>query len=155
MSNDILVRNACKADLGAMLALYQQLSPLVPVADAALAPAIWRKLLAQPGVTVLVAEHEGRASSTCTLVIVPNLTRGGCPYALVENVVTRCGLRGRGYGRAVLGAALSRAWDAGCYKVMLLSGRNEDSGVPAFYERLGFRRGTKTGFEARPAEITR
>lgn len=151
MSNDILVRNACEADLGAMLGLYQQLSPQVLVADAVQAPAIWRGLLARPGVTVFVADYDGLASATCTLVIVPNLTRGGRPYALVENVVTRCGLRGRGYGRAVLSAALSRAWDTSCYKAMLLSGRNEDSGVPAFYERLGFRRGVKTGFEARPA----
>jgi len=151
MPNRIPVRNACNADLSAILELYQQLSPLVPVADAAQAPAVWQDLLARPGVTVLIADHDGQASATCTLVIVPNLTRGGRPYAFVENVVTRCGLRGRGYGRAVLDAALSRAWNAGCYKAMLLSGRKEESGVPAFYERLGFRRGVKTGFEARPA----
>ena len=149
--NRIPVRGACDADLGAILDLYQQLSPQVPVADAAQAPAIWQDLLARPGVTVFVADHDGRASATCTLVIVPNLTRGGQPYALVENVVTHSGLRGQGYGRAVLEAALSRAWEAGCYKAMLLSGRSEDSGVPAFYERLGFRRGVKTGFEVRPS----
>ena len=145
------VRGACDADLGALLDLYQQLSPQVPMADAAQAPAIWRDLLARPGVTVLVADHDGRASATCTLVIVPNLTRGGRPYALIENVVTHSSLRSRGYGRAVLEAALLRAWDAGCYKAMLLSGRTEESGVPAFYKRLGFRRGVKTGFEARPS----
>ena len=61
------------------------------------------------GVTVFIADHDGQASATCTLVIVPNLTRGGHPYAFVENVVTRCELRGRGYGRAVLNAALSQA----------------------------------------------
>ena len=147
----IPVRPACEADLGAVLDLYQQLSPQIPVADGAQAPLIWRDLLARPGVTVLVADHDGQASATCTLVIVPNLTRGGRPYALVENVVTHGSLRGQGYGRAVLGAALSQAWDAGCYKAMLLSGRSESSGVPAFYERLGFRRGVKTGYEARPA----
>ena len=147
----IPVRPVCDADLGAVLDLLQQLSPQVPVAGAAHAPAIWRELLARPGVTVLVADHDGRASATCTLVIVPNLTRGGRPYALIENVVTHGSLRGRGYGRAVLEAALARAWEAGCYKVMLLSGRSEDSGVPAFYERLGFRRGVKSGVEARPA----
>jgi len=151
MPDSIPVRSASEADLGAILELYQQLSPHVPVADAVQAPAIWRELLARPGVTVLVADHDGRASATCTLVMVPNLTRGGRPYALVENVVTRCDLRGRGYGRAILNAALSQAWAAGCYKVMLLSGREGESGVPAFYERLGFRRGVKTGFEARPA----
>lgn len=70
MSNAILVRSACEADLGAMLELYQQLSPAVPVADAALAPAIWREVLARPGITAFVADHDGLASATCTLVIV-------------------------------------------------------------------------------------
>ena len=153
MSDIVPVRSACQADLGAILELYQQLTPHGPVADAVQAPAIWRELLARPGVTVLVADHDGRASATCTLVIVPNLTRGGRPYAFIENVVTRCGLRGRGYGRAVLDAALSQAWAAGCYKAMLLSGQDEESGVPAFYERLGFRRGVKIRFEARPASL--
>ena len=134
--NRIPVRPACDADLDAILDLYQQLSARVPVADAAQAPAIWRDLLTRPGVIVLVTENDGRASATCTLVIVPNLTRGGRSYALIENVATHSSLRGRGYGRAVLAAVLSRAWEAGCYKAMLLSGRTEESGVPAFYERV-------------------
>ena len=153
MSDTVPVRGASEADLGAILELYRQLSPHTPVADAVQAPGIWRELLARPAVAVLVADHDGRASATCTLVIVPNLTRDGRPYAFVENVVTRCNLRGRGYGRAVLDAALSQAWAAGCYKAMLLSGREEESGVPAFYERLGFRRGVKARFEARPASL--
>jgi len=89
MPNGILVRSACDADLAAMLELYQQLSPQVPVADAALAPAIWRELLARLGVTVFVADYDGLVSATCTLVIVPNLTRGGRPYL---DVLDRQGL---------------------------------------------------------------
>lgn len=85
MPNGIFVRSACDADLGAMLELYQQLSPQVPVANAALAPAIWRELLARPGVTVFVADCNVLVSATCTLVIVPNLTRGGRPYLDVLN----------------------------------------------------------------------
>lgn len=50
----------------------------------------------------------------------------------------------------MLEAPLAAAWTAGCYKAMLLSGRKEETGAPAFYESMGFRRGTKTGFEARP-----
>lgn len=153
MPDGLPVRGARGADLGAILELYQQLSPRVPVADAVQAPAIWRELLARPGVTVFVADHDGQPAATCTLVIVPNLTRGGRPYALVENVVTRHDLHRCGYGQSVLNAALSRAWAAGCYKVMLLSGRSEESGVPAFYERLGFRRGSKTGFEVRASGL--
>lgn len=75
----------------------------------------------------------------------------GRPCALIENVVTHGSLRGQGYWRAVLNAALAREWETSCYKAMLLSGRSEESGVPAFHEGLGFRRGIKTEFEAWPA----
>ena len=142
-------RLAREDDLGALLELYRQLSPLKAVARAEAAPAIWRAMLERPGVTVIVAEHGDGLAATCTLVVVPNLTNGGRPYALIENVVAREDVRRCGFGRAVMQAALSEAWAAGCYKVMLLSGRAEESGVPAFYERLGFRRGVKAGFEVR------
>ena len=147
----IPVRSADAADLEAVLRLYGQLSPHRPLAGGAQAQEIWHDLLARPGVTVFVADHDGRPAATCTLVVVPNLTQGGRPYGLVENVVTGGDLRRRGYGRAVLEAALAAAWAAGCYKAMLLSGRKDETGVPAFYESVGFRRGIKAGYEARPA----
>jgi GNAT superfamily N-acetyltransferase len=64
-------------------------------------------------VNVFVAESEGVIVSSATITIVPNVTRGARPYALIENVVTRGAHRRRGLGRAVLAAALAAAWDAG------------------------------------------
>jgi GNAT superfamily N-acetyltransferase len=80
---------------------------------------------------------------------VPNLTRGARPYGLIENVVTHPDWRGRGIGTAVLHHALNLAWDADCYKVMLLTGRTDEATL-GFYERAGFAGGEKTGFVARP-----
>lgn len=95
---------------------------------------------------VFVADADGEAVATCTLIVVPNLTRNGRPYALVENVVTHHRVRRQGYGRAVIAAALAAAWADNCYKAMLLSGRGAE--VFAFYESVGFLRGVKTGFHA-------
>jgi GNAT superfamily N-acetyltransferase len=135
-------------DLPGLLALYRQLIP----ADPALAPAAARArldaLLASPLVHLLVAEAEGMLAATCLLLVIPNLTRGGRPFALVENVVTDAALRRRGIGTALLGAALERAWAADCYKVMLATGRTDEA-VLRFYERAGFTRGGKTLFQAR------
>jgi GNAT superfamily N-acetyltransferase len=83
------------------------------------------------------------------LQVVPNLTRGARPYGLIENVVTRQDKRGQGYGSAVLKAALDLAWEKGCYKVMMLTGR-KDAKVFGFYEKAGFKAGVKTGFVAVP-----
>ena len=88
--------------------------------------------------------------STCTLILVPNLTRGGRPYGLIENVVTHPDYRRRGLGTSVLKRALQAAWERNCYKVMLLTGSKNEATL-RFYEKAGFARGVKTGFVARPA----
>jgi GNAT superfamily N-acetyltransferase len=86
-------------------------------------------------------------AADCTVIVIPNLTRGGKPYALIENVVTHAGHRNRGFGKAVLKAAVERAWGHGCYKAMLMTGSKEASTI-AFYEAAGFEQ-TKTGFQIR------
>lgn len=53
-----------------------------------------------------------------------------------------------GLGRAVLHAALDRAWNADCYKVLLATGSQRESTLH-FYEGAGFQRGAKTYFEIR------
>ena len=92
--------------------------------------------------------RRGVLISTCTLVTVPNLTRGVRPYGLIENVVTHPDHRRTGLGRAVLSFALDVAWKAGCYTVMLATGSRREETLH-FYEGAGFDRGGKTFFEAR------
>ena len=89
--------------------------------------------------------------ASCTLIVIPNLTRGGKPYALIENVVTHAGYRGRGYGTSILHAAAKAAWDVGCYKVMLMTGSKQPSTLK-FYENAGFEQ-TKTGFQMRRMSV--
>ncbi len=78
------------------------------------------------------------AVGTATCVVVPNLTRGGRPYMLIENVVVSAAVRRRGVGRRLLDAALGLAVAAGCYKVQLLSNATRVE-AHAFYEACGFR----------------
>lgn len=143
------IRRAGIGDLPGMLVLYRHLNPADPVPDSSAARAAWDALLESPLVTVLVAEAaDGTLVATCTLVVVPNLSRGARPYALIENVVSHAAHRRQGLGRAVMRAALDRAWDAGCYKVMLATGRKEDATL-RFYESLGMERDGKTFFQIR------
>ena len=100
-----------------------------------------------PGMTVFVHEHAGMIAATCTLIVIPNLTRAARPYALIENVVTDAAHRQHGLGRRVIGAALAGAWAAGCYKVMLMTG-SKNPATLRFYTGLGFTQ-NKTGFQIR------
>ncbi|RWP45153.1 GNAT family N-acetyltransferase [Mesorhizobium sp.] len=134
-------------DLPALAALYRHLNPSDAVASPDEAEAILERFAAYPGSVVLGGWHDDQIVASCTLVVIPNLTRGGMSYALIENVVTAASHRKRGFGRALLERAVSIAWEHGCYKVMLLTGSTEPATL-AFYRGVGFEQ-NKTGFQIR------
>lgn len=144
-----VIEPAALEDLPNLLALYAQLHPNDPRLDATHAAAVWARLIRSEETTVLVARMGHAVAGTCTLTIVPSLTRGGRSYAIIENMVTDAAKRRRGIGRALLDAAVGRAWEAGCYKATLASGSRREETL-RFYESAGFARGKKTHFEASP-----
>jgi ribosomal protein S18 acetylase RimI-like enzyme len=130
-----VVRPATETDLPALLALYAELHPSDrPPADPA---EVWRQIAAQQGRTILVAELAGAVVGTVDCVVLPNLTRGGRPFMLVENVVVASAARRGGVGAALMDAAVFLARAAGCYKVQLLSRMTRDASH-RFYESCGF-----------------
>ena len=144
-----IIRIATYNDLEGMLALYRHLNPDDPALDFGKASSVWATLLDSRLTSVYVAEVTSKELvASCTLVIVPNLTRDARPYALIENVVTHADYRRRGFGHAVLRAAMDAAWEAGCYKIMLATGSKREETLQ-FYESAGFDRGGKTFFQAR------
>lgn len=143
------IREVADDELSALLCLYAHLHPedeMLPLDEAA---PLWKTLRQDPNQQCWGAYWNGSLVAACTLIVVPNLTRGGRPYGLIENVVTHPDHRRRGFGTAVLRRALELAWERGCYKVMLLTGSRNEATL-RFYEKAGFARGIKTGFLARP-----
>ncbi|ARM89376.1 GCN5-related N-acetyltransferase protein [Rhizobium sp. CIAT894] len=141
------IRAAAAGDLPGLAMLYQHLNPADPVLDKAMAEELFLTILAQPGMTVFIGFAGDVAAATATLIVVPNLTRNGASYALIENVVTHADHRQRGYAGAVIGHAVTEAWKVGCYKVMLLTGSTNPA-THRFYENCGFMR-DKTGYQIR------
>lgn len=143
------IRPLAKEDLPALLALYGHLhrsdDPLPPQSEIEV---LWSEIQSDERLCYFGGFLDGELVSTCSLAIIPNLTRGCRPYGLIENVVTHASHRKQGYGTALLRSALSHAWEAGCYKVMLLTGSKNENTL-RFYEGAGFIRGDKTGFVAR------
>ena len=149
MPDALLIRSANESDLVSLQGLYQHLNPDDPPVALDRAAAILDHFERYAGSAILLGICDDIAVTTCALVVVPNLTRGGAPYGLIENVVTDPRYRRRGFGKAILTEAVSLAWQHDCYKVMLLSGRN-DSSTLKFYGDAGFEK-SKTGLQIRRA----
>lgn len=145
----LLIRAARRSDLQSLLELYRQLHPTDPAISQADADRVWEKFSSYPDSQIFIGVKDGMIVTTCTLVVIPNLTRGGLPYALIENVITDARQRKYGYGQAVLEKAISTAWMMNCYKVMLLTG-SKNPATLTFYEKAGFEQ-SKTGFQIRRA----
>jgi GNAT superfamily N-acetyltransferase len=141
------IRAALPSDLEGLLKLYPQLNPSDEPISRDLAASRLGEINQLPGSAVLLGLLGDDLVTSCTLIVIPNLTRGGNPYALIENVVTDARHRGQGYGTHILHAAAKAAWEAGCYKVMLLTGSKQPSTLK-FYENAGFEQ-SKTGFQMR------
>lgn len=146
-ASPLTIRAANAGDLPGLLALYGELNPDDAALGAALASERFAAILAHPGMTIFIGLAGDTAAASVTLVIVPNLTRGGAPYALIENVVTSSAFRRRGFAGALIKNAIAEACAAGCYKVMLLTG-SKDPATLRFYENCGFRQ-DKTGYQIR------
>ena len=138
----VAIRPATEVDLPRIVALLAQLSLDSPREELGPPlPAIYgqvlREILADSHQTLLVAEAEGHIVGTLSLVVVANLSYRGRPYAILENIVVDAAERGKGYGEALVTAAVGRARAAGCYRVRLTSNARRKS-AHRFYERLGF-----------------
>ncbi len=141
------IRFADRHDIPHVLKLYRHLDPDDKETTLEDAVENWERLRLYSGSDIFVGCAGETIVTTCTLVVIPNLTRGGAPYALIENVVTDPAYRNNGYGKAVLKAATEAAWRAGCYKVMLLTGSTRPATL-TFYQNAGFEQ-SKTGFQIR------
>lgn len=130
----MLVRKLTREDFDDALSLYRALTrDPVPVSDSL---AAFDAVLSHAGTCIMGMECEGRITSMITLHLLPNMTSGGRPYALIENVVTDPNHRGKGMGAAVMQAGIEHARAANAYKVMLLTGTAR--GALGFYEKMGF-----------------
>jgi hypothetical protein len=100
--HNITIRPAKMADLGSLRELYRQLNPDDPPwPSKAAARHALAGVLGQAATTIFICDVDGTCVGTCMLVVCPNFTRCGRPFALIENVVThqhhrQAGLRSKG-----------------------------------------------------------
>jgi len=144
-----MLRIAVVDDLPAILSLYRQLQPDDQELDHGLGEERFGEIQNLPNVELYVLEQTEQVVATAYLNVVPNLTRQAAPYAFIENVVVDEQCRRSGLGRLMVQAVIDRAWELGCYKVMLMSGREEPE-VRDFYLACGFDGDSKAAFVIKP-----
>jgi GNAT superfamily N-acetyltransferase len=141
----LMIREVSLDDLDALQDLYRHLQPEPPLPDSEALRKLWFKIVADLNYHVFLGEIEGKAVTSCTLVVIKNLTHQMRPYGLIENVVTHSNYRHQGYASVILKEAVQCARENNCYKVMLLTGSKQETTLK-FYEEAGFNRNDKTGF---------
>jgi GNAT superfamily N-acetyltransferase len=138
MSPRAHIRLATEQDLPRLIELLAQL-PLDPETPPPSVPLrAFHEVAADPRQQLFVIEAGGSVVGTACLLIMPNLTHDGRPYAIVENVVVDETSRRGGYGAQLMRHIMEQARLAGCYKLALTS-NEQRLDAHRFYERLGFR----------------
>ncbi len=135
----VLVRRAQPADLEGLLSLYQELADsriTAAPADRPSSEPLLAEILADPRRELAVAIVDGQLVGTADLLLVPNLTHRGKPWAIVENVIVTTAARRTGVGRGLMKHMIGVARAAGCYKLQLLSGGRRAE-AHALYRSLG------------------
>ena len=137
------VRAAREEDIPRILELYQQLA----ITDAeterqhTLPLEHYRKAFGEIGdflgLELLVAEEAGEVIGSLVLVIVPNLSHGARPWAVIENVIVDERYRRRGVGRLLMEYAVSQARAMDCCRIGLDSNKIRDE-AHQFYGAMGF-----------------
>jgi GNAT superfamily N-acetyltransferase len=145
-----IIRKAVDRDIPRILELYRQLTITTAPAESGKQPSqadyrrIFDRISSFPGMELLVAEDRGEVVGSLVLLIVPNLSHQGLPWAVVENVIVDETKRRTGVGRLMMDYAVNRAKAAGCYRISL-SSNNSRTDAHKFYESLGFK-GSSIGF---------
>ena len=142
------IRPAIEEDIPCILELYNEL--VITTSDAEsnrkLNPDDYRRVFQQiettPGHDLLVMLYEGNVVGSVVILVVPNLSHRACSWAIVENLIIDPRYRRQGLGKMLMKYTISKAKEAGCYKLVLTSDNRRDE-AHQFYNSLGFEASAK------------
>ena len=87
-------RELNESELDLLLTLYSHMHAADdPLPERNVVEDVWREIQGNPCFRYFGTFVDGKLVSSCTLTVIPNLTRGCRPYGVIENVVTHAGYR--------------------------------------------------------------
>ncbi len=137
----VILRPVTEADLPQLSEILAELDGDEPMPVERVAAAL-REMGRYPDYTCYLAEADEQTVGTLSMIVFPVLSNRLKSEAIVEAVVIRPQYRSRGFGRAMMRAAMELAAQKGAYKLALSSNlRRLDA--HRFYDGMGF---TRHGF---------
>ena len=140
MTDRLLIRDACSADLDDVVALLRE-DVIREIDESAVPVSAYRQafdeIIADPNQRLLVGEAGGQMVATAQLTWARRLTYVGGLFCIVESVRVRSDQRGNGFGRQLMEHVLELARDRGAARVELTTNAQRVR-AQEFYARLGF-----------------
>jgi ribosomal protein S18 acetylase RimI-like enzyme len=139
----VRIRPATRDDISRVIELYQELAMTSAPVESGRNPSpedygrVLDEIEAMPGHRLLVIEYQGEVAGSVVLLIVPNLSHAGCPWAVMENLIIDHRYRGLGLGRRLVEHVIATAREAGCHKLVLTSDKRRWN-AHRFYRDRGF-----------------
>jgi ribosomal protein S18 acetylase RimI-like enzyme len=145
MKNQLIVkiREATRRDVPRLVELMKGLTLTMSKAesDGASTIAEYEKVFEHierdPNRKLFVAEVEREIVGAADLLIAPNLSHRGLPWAIMENVIVDERMRRKGIARELVRHLMNVAKESGCYKIGLSSDKRR-AAAHRLYQSLGF-----------------
>jgi GNAT superfamily N-acetyltransferase len=134
--NGLEIRSARRGDFPAVLSILSQMHEEASL-DEAPSKTAFCEILESPSRAILVAVDKGTVVATVDLFVMANMTRGGRPWAGIENLVVDAEHRRSGIGRALMEIVVDIAREQGCYKLQLVSHHRRNA-AHDLYRQIGF-----------------
>jgi len=137
------IRLAAEGDITRIVDLYRELTITTSKVEHGHSPSladyqlVFAEIRVDPRQKLLVVVEQGEVAGTIVLLVVPNLSHNGTPWAFLENLIVTERHRGRGLGRMLLEHAVGLARKSGCHMVELCSDVRRKE-AHKLYNSIGF-----------------
>jgi predicted N-acetyltransferase YhbS len=137
------IRLAEERDIARIVELYRELTISDSAVEHSRNPTladyqlVFAEIRADPRQKLFVAELQGEVVGTIVLLVIPNLSHNGTPWAFLENLIVTEKHRRRGLGRMLLEHAVELARKSGCHMVELCSDVRRKE-AHRLYDSMGF-----------------
>lgn len=123
-------------DIPELLELYKELVPYNNTKEKSID--VYKEILEDDNYHLFVVKDNGVIVGSTLAVVIKSLATEGTPFLVIEDVIIKAGLRGKGIGRLMFEHIDNFAKNKNCSYSILVSSAHR-KGAHKFYEAMGFK----------------